>query len=96
VGDTVQKIASTGTVRNINKHDEKLNTKIFGAYYRIDKNATKRKNAYTCTHLALDVTDSRWEFTIQVPSEYKFLSRFTSQAYRKEYTSSLFYFVIIL
>lgn len=77
MGDTGQKIASTGTVRNINNQGEKLNTNIFGTHYRLDKNATKRKkkkNAQKYIHVPLDVTDSGWEFTIQVQSVYKFLS----------------------
>jgi hypothetical protein len=44
MGDSEQKIASRGTVQNINNHDEKLNTGISVAHYRLDKNATKRKN----------------------------------------------------
>jgi len=43
MGDSRQKIASTGTVRNIKNHGEELNTNISVAHYRLDKNATKRK-----------------------------------------------------
>jgi len=43
MGDSGQKTTSTGTVRNINNHGEKLKMNIFVAHYRIDKNATKRK-----------------------------------------------------
>jgi hypothetical protein len=43
MGDTGQKIASTGTVRNISNQGEKLITNTFVAHYRLDKNATTRK-----------------------------------------------------